>query len=344
MRRTPLDPPRPLLTEALVSIEPPSRVSATIAPSASGTQVEAPARDVLSGVAPAEERRRALFHPRRGWFRRLERRTSHWLAREVYPRVPALHLPYDRQLRHRLTLSEADIALDGLPASFDGLRILFLSDLHAGPFVSPRVLQATVERLLGVEPDLVLLGGDLTTASVSEFETHRAAFASMRAPLGVYGVLGNHDHYSGEPERLRELIEDAGIGVLHNRAVVLERGGQSLDLAGVDDLLMGRPDLAAALDGARSPVVLLSHNPDLFFEAARRGVALTLAGHTHGGQIRIPGLPVLVRQSRYRLDQGRYRSGRSELVVSRGLGAVGVPLRAACRPEGVLIRLRRSPA
>jgi hypothetical protein len=319
-------------------------MSDTLAPSGSGIHVDALARDVLSGVAPAEERRRALFHPRRGWFRRLERRTSHWLAREVYPWVPGLHLPYDRQLRHRLTLSEADIALDGLPESFDGLRILFLSDLHAGPFVSPRVLQATVERLLGVEPDVVLLGGDLTTASVAEFETHRAAFASMRAPLGVYGVLGNHDHYSREPERLRELIEGAGIGVLHNCAVVLERGGQSLDLAGVDDLLMGRPDLEAALDGARSPVVLLSHNPDLFFDAARHGVALTLAGHTHGGQIRIPGLPVLVRQSRYRLDQGRYRWGRSELVVSRGLGAVGVPLRAACRPEGVLIRLRRSPA
>jgi len=334
MRRSPLDP---VLSAALPPAETPCRVADCIEPTP-------PARDLLGGVSPAEERRRALFHPRRGWFRRLERRSSQWLARDVYPSLPGLHLPYDRQLRRSLTLSKAEITLDGLPASFDGLRILFISDLHAGPFVSPRVLRAAVERLLAVEPDLVLLGGDLTTASVAEFETHRATFDSMRAPLGVFCVLGNHDHYSHEPERLRGLIEEAGIGVLHNRAVALERGGQSLDLAGVDDLLMGRPDLESALDGARSPVVLLSHNPDLFFEAARRDVALMLAGHTHGGQIRIPGLPVLVRQSRYRLDQGRYRSGRSELVVSRGLGAVGLPLRVACRPEGVLIRLRKNPA
>jgi len=85
--------------------------------------------------------------------------------------------------------------------------------------------------------------------------------------------------------------------------------------------------------------VLLSHNPDLFFDAARRGVALMLAGHTHAGQFRVPGLPVLVRQSRYRLDQGRFRSGNCELVVSRGLGVVGMPCRVACPPEAVLLTL-----
>ena len=123
-------------------------------------------------------------------------------------------------------------------------------------------------------------------------------------------------------------------------SVELRRGAARLTLAGVDDLLLGRPDLEAALADTTPPVLLLSHNPDLFFDAARRGVSLMLAGHTHGGQIRIPGLPVCVRQSRYRLDEGRYRSGATELVVSRGLGAVALPWRVACSPEAVLLRLR----
>jgi hypothetical protein len=89
-------------------------------------------------------------------------------------------------------------------------------------------------------------------------------------------------------------------------------------------------------------VVLVSHNPDILFEASAKGVDLVLAGHTHGGQIRIPGLPVLVRMSRYRLDEGRYRHGATELVVSRGLGTVGLPVRIVCPPEAVLLTLRSS--
>jgi predicted MPP superfamily phosphohydrolase len=271
----------------------------------------------------------------------MERALSHWLTREVYHRVPWMNLPYDHSLRRNLTLSEAEIALEGLPPAFDGTRLLLVSDLHAGPFVSPGVLHETMRRLQAVEPDVVLLGGDLTTTGPREFVSHRRVFESLRAPLGVFAVMGNHDYYTREGERMRALVEEAGLVVLHNRSVTLRRGGARLDLAGVDDLLLGRPDLRAALEGTEPPVILLSHNPDLFFDAVRHDVALTLAGHTHGGQIRVRGLPVLVRQSRYSLDEGRYRSGDSELIVSRGLGAVGLPWRAACSPEGVLIRLCR---
>jgi predicted MPP superfamily phosphohydrolase len=127
--------------------------------------------------------------------------------------------------------------------------------------------------------------------------------------------------------------------------VRIESAGATMRLAGVDDWNVGNPDLDAALAGcARSePVVLLSHNPDAAVEAARRGVAAVLSGHTHGGQIRIPGLPVLVRMSRFRLDEGRYRIGDTEVVVSRGLGVVGLPVRVACPPEAVLLTLRSSP-
>jgi predicted MPP superfamily phosphohydrolase len=299
-----------------------------------------PIREVLGRAATAHERRRLLFRPGHGPWRSLERAISNYLSAEIYPRVPGLSRIYDRQLSRRLSLSEADVELSGLPEAFDGLRILVLTDLHAGPFVSPGALALAIERVLALGPDLVLVGGDLLTSRLREFDSHRAAFALLRAPLGAFAVLGNHDHYAGPAEQVIERLESIGLRVLHNRSVAIERDGARLWIAGVDDVLVGRPDLEAALAGCTPPLLLLSHNPDVFFEAARRGVALTLAGHTHGGQIRVPGLPVLVRQSRFRLDEGRYHAGPAQLVVSRGMGAVGLPWRVACPPEAVLLRLR----
>jgi len=288
----------------------------------------------------AHENPRLLFDPRGGWFRRFERRVSNALATRVFPRVRGLSRLYDAQLRSGLTLSEADAELASLSPALDGLRILFISDVHAGPFVSAGTLGHTFQRLLATEPDVILVGGDLVTSTCEEFVQSRGAFAELRAPMGVFAVLGNHDHYTRDAGRLRAMIEDVGIRVLHNRSVALARGGGSLSLAGVDDLVAGRPNLEAALEGADAPVLLLAHNPDVAFDAARRGVALMLSGHTHGGQIRVPGLPVLARQSRYRLDEGRYRVGPMDLVVSRGLGATGLPVRFACPPEAVSITLR----
>lgn len=309
--------------------------------SRAGLRPIAPASiDHLEAPLTAVERRRPLFHPARGWFRRAERAVSHFLARAVYPSIPGLSLPYSRQLRRDLVLSEATIDLVGLPQAFDGLRALLVTDIHAGPFLRPDILHEAVGRLGTLEPDLILLGGDLVLARPIEIEQNVEAFRSLKAPLGVFAVLGNHDHYTREPDRVIALIEQCGIRVLHNTSTRIERNGQTLALAGVDDMLVGRPDLDRALKGTEPPVILLCHHPDLLFEAARHGVALMLSGHTHAGQIRIPGLPVLVRQSRYRLDEGRYRYRDTELVVSRGLGAVGVPFRLACPPEAVLLTLK----
>ena len=322
-------------------LPPPTKLAASPAPGplpASQGGEGAP-RDRLAPPHDAVERRRPLFHPARGWLRRTERALAHFLARDVFPHVPWIERPYGAQLRRGLVLSEATIRLAGLPPAFRGLRLLLVTDVHAGPFLAPHVLAATFERLLSVEPDLILVGGDLVSARYRELPDNARAFRLLRAPLGVYAVLGNHDHYTGRIDDLASAIADCGIGVLHNRCVAIERAGERLWIAGVDDALLGRPDLDRALEGSRPPVILLSHNPDLLFEAARRGVALMLSGHTHAGQIRIPGLPVLYRQSRYRLDEGRYRHDGTELVVSRGLGAVALPLRVACPPEAVLLTL-----
>jgi predicted MPP superfamily phosphohydrolase len=299
-----------------------------------------PTPERLETVTMARERRRVLFRPKRGLVRRLERWTAHLLAHHVFPWIPGIAWPYSRTLERQLTLSQAEISLDGLPAGLDGTRVLLLSDIHAGPFLSPAVLRRTFLRLLETRPDMVVLAGDLTTSRLGDYLRFRDAFRLLRAPLGVYAVLGNHDHYSRVPERLRSEVEADGIRVLHNSWTSIGSAGATLTLAGVDDLLLGEPDLDRALAGAPRPVILLSHNPDLLFSAQRRGVSLMLSGHTHAGQIRVPGLPVIVRQSRYRLDEGRYRAGATELVVSRGLGAVGLPLRVACSPEAVLVTIR----
>jgi hypothetical protein len=301
-----------------------------------------PIRRSLPPVRRAEPRHRRLFHPRHGWFRRLERRINLALSRDLFPRVPGMAAVYGLQLRAGLTVSEAEVSIAGLPQPFDGAGILLITDLHAGPFLSPAALRLAFDRLQGLQPDVVLLGGDLATSLLSEVERQRQQFSALRAPLGVFAVLGNHDHYTGEPAAMRALLEGCGITVLHNRAVTLRRADRQVTLCGIDDLNCGEPDLDRALQGAagKETTILLSHNPDIFFAAAQRGVDLVLSGHTHGGQIRIPGLPVLVRMSRYRLDHGHFRLDGSQLVVSRGLGVSGVPLRLACTPEAVFLRLR----
>jgi predicted MPP superfamily phosphohydrolase len=252
---------------------------------------------------------------------------------------------YALQLRAWLTISEAEVEIAGLRQGLDGTRILLVTDLHAGPFLNRSALRPVFARLRRLRPELILLGGDLATALPSDLQPHRSALRRLRAPLGSFAVLGNHDHYTGDPDGIRSLLQDCGIRVLHNEAVTVVRGGTPIGLCGIDDLHSGRPDLDRAVRNLpeRTTAILLSHNPDIFFEAARRGVDLVLSGHTHGGQIRIPGLPVLVRMSRYRLDHGRFESDGAQLVVSRGLGATGLPLRIACAPEAVLITLRRTP-
>jgi len=296
----------------------------------------------LPDPAHAVRKARSLFNPVTGWFRSLERWVNYGLSRQIYPRIDGLHRIYDAILRNHLTVSEAEIGIRGLGSGLHGLRVLLISDVHCGPFISPAKLTETFRRIMDLEPDLIVLAGDLATSRVEEFTRCLPAFQELKADHGVYAVLGNHDHYTGDPNRLCREMEDAGIGMLQNRHTVLQRDGDRLALAGIDDLAFGRPDLDQALTGLPGglPVVLVSHNPDVFFDAARKKVDLVLSGHTHGGQIRCPGLPVLVRMSRFRLDEGRYEAAGSELVVSRGLGAVGLPFRFACPPEVVLLILR----
>ena len=291
---------------------------------------------------------RAHFDPKSGWFRRIERASSLFLSHRVWPRVPGSAMPYTAILERFLTVAEADIPIADLPGPFDGTTVLFLSDVHAGPFLSRDALARVFARLATLEADVVIHGGDLATSNVHEIWHHEDAVAGLTAPLGVFAVFGNHDHYTGDIEGVGRFFETCGVRVLNNDAIALSRGGARIALAGIDDWNTGRPDLALAMDRSvrvapDAPIVLISHNPDASLEAAARGVALTLSGHTHGGQVRIPGRPVLVRMSRFWLDEGRFEHDGAHIVVSRGLGVSGIPLRIACAPEALLVTLRVAP-
>jgi uncharacterized protein len=220
------------------------------------------------------------------------------------------------------------------------LRLLLVTDIHAGIFLKPETLGRIIAGLMQTKPDLVVIGGDLVTGHVSEAIPYLDALAALTAaPLGAWFCLGNHDHFGGDPEELRKDLAAIGITALINQSVILNHHGGSFILAGIDDLMFGKPDWSQLTATHGAPHLLMAHNPDHFYEAVTRGVPLTLAGHTHGGQIRLPNGPPIIRQSRYRLDEGTYAHGSSLLVVSRGLGSVALPFRWGADPEAVLIEI-----
>jgi uncharacterized protein len=231
-----------------------------------------------------------------------------------------------------------------LPGLRAPLRIAFLTDLHHGEFVRTASVRAWVEATLREAPDLVLLGGDLVDGSpgIDPDGELTAALARLSAPLGVLAVAGNHDHARyGGTRRFADRLRAAGIDVLVNRGVPVR---DDLFVGGLDDLRNGRPDLRAALGGrpATGATVLVSHNPDVLPEVPTE-IPLTLSGHTHGGQVVLPGVGALYTSSRYgdRFLAG-WVEGPARGYVSRGLGVTSVPIRINCPAELTILDLAPS--
>lgn len=258
----------------------------------------------------------------------------------MYPRLFGIWHPYSWLLPRRFSLAEATVEPPRWPSAAAELRILLVSDIHTGAFLRPEVLAPIVAGAMALEPDLVAIAGDIVEGSVADLDGFLPVLAQFaRAPLGAWYCHGNHDYFTGAPHRIRDLLQTIGIRTLRNQSVLLGRE-RGLVLGGIDDRILGSPDWEALAAPYGPPHLLLAHNPDDFYEAERRGVALVLSGHTHGGQIRFRKGPPLVRQSVYCLDEGIYAHGGGLLVVSRGLGAVGLPWRAGADPEAILLRVR----
>lgn len=284
---------------------------------------------------------RRWLNPNRGLFKRIERMIDRFASRYVFPHLFGLWSPYSWQLPRRLGIAEATIHPVPWPRAMAELRVLLLTDLHVGPFLRPEVLHAVLEDLMRLAPDLVAVGGDVVGGAENDLDPFLDGLAVLsRAPLGAWFCMGNHEYFTPDPARVVEQLAGIGVRTLRNHAVRLEFGGSSFVLGGLDDLVLGEPDWDRLFAPEGTPHLLLAHNPDAFYDAERRGIGLVLSGHTHGGQIRIPGWPPLVRQSRYCLDEGVMSFGSSTIVVSRGLGASGVPWRIVAHPEAVLLRIQ----
>ncbi len=254
-----------------------------------------------------------------------------------------------------LGVETVPLPLSAWPARCGGLRVAVLADLHVGaPWIGLDKLDALVAATNAARPDLVLIAGDLVIHGVvgGRFvppEQAASGLAKLRAPLGVFGVLGNHDHWLDGP-RVQRALEAVGIPMLEDRAVVLERGDCRLGLVGLSDLWEGRHDLTAALAGVASeraedlPVVLFTHNPDVFPEIPAR-VALTVAGHTHGGQVDLPLLGRLVVPSHFGdlYAAGRIDEGGRTMFVSTGVGTSILPVRFRVPPVISLLVLQPAP-
>ncbi len=248
---------------------------------------------------------------------------------------------------HRFELTRFPIHLSKLPQAFHGLKLAQLSDIHHSPFLCEAEIEQAVSFTNALQPDLIALTGDYISHSPDYIAGAARALGALRAPLGVFAILGNHDHWT-DGDKMTEALRDVGITVLINEHITLTRGDASIKLLGIDDIVVKRDDLAAALVGTSPDEtrILLSHNPAIIREAARAKIDLVLSGHTHGGQINwrlLTGRPErrrwLQRRSR-RLLRGYATVDDTQIYVNRGLGTVVVPLRYGCSPEITLMELQ----
>lgn len=252
--------------------------------------------------------------------------------------------PWRWHSRRQLPLVRRVILLHPhLPPAFEGLTIGQVSDVHAGQFMTWERLEEVRRVLCQLRPDLVVFTGDQLDRRDVDAELFVQAFAGLAAPLGVYGILGNHDYLAGRELALAAL-EAAGIQPLVNQAVAFSRDGATLLLAGVDEAEAPRPfgpDFTVLRRTEAAFRLLLCHQPRLWPEAIRHGADLTLSGHTHGGQISPMGERFSLARLGTRFVAGPYVSGAHLLYVSRGVGVGAVPLRVGALPEVDLITLRR---
>jgi predicted MPP superfamily phosphohydrolase len=239
-----------------------------------------------------------------------------------------------------LRVEELAVPLAGAPA----LRIVHLSDFHLGPFADPAAVRDALERAMALAPDLVCVTGDIVDSPAADLDVWLPELRRLRAPLGVYAILGNHDRHVGAERVAAALARHTDWRLLRDEVVAVEARGARLWLVGLED----RPEtqktdalpglLAQVPPGA--PAILLAHRPSVFPAAAAAGVRLTLAGHTHGGQVAVPGLPALnvARALGTRLDVGTFRRGDCVLHVSRGIGTSGQRIRVGVPREITVVR------
>ena len=275
-------------------------------------------------------------------------RTPSWVVTAAIALLVAMAAALAWSLVEPRTLQvvENEISSPDVAPAFDGARIVYLCDVHAGRSTSRARVAQVVDRVMELNPDVILLGGDNVGDWVDGAEKFYPEAARLSAPLGVFAVLGNHDIWEGVDEATAGFA-GSGIKLLDNSSARLTRDGQTIVVAGIDDL-EGSPDFSAASAGIRDNefAVLISHSPDPLVDmlpTAPKTFDLALSGHTHGGQLTVFGLWAPMVNSRF---GNRYRTGWHTIadtptLVSSGIGMVVLPLRFGAPPQLHVITLRR---
>lgn len=260
------------------------------------------------------------------------------------------------------TLHRVDIPVANLPAGLDGLKIAQLSDIHAGDFMPADQVRRAVDLANSLGADLAVVTGDFITSNGDPLQQCIAELSRLHAPLGVWGCNGNHEIYADAEDLAEELFNHYGMRLLRQNNAELTWNGEAFNLIGVDyqrehaPLGLEIPMLQTIEPLVRHdvPNILLSHNPNSFYRAAELGIELSLAGHTHGGQVKVEIIDHSWSPARFmtRFVAGLYQLplhshgatngvAKSALYVNRGLGTIGIPARLGVDPEISLLTLRR---
>ncbi len=248
--------------------------------------------------------------------------------------------------RDSFQVRETDLLVPDLHPDLDGLRMAQITDLHCGPYLTAKEVDRVVAMANELRPHVAFVTGDLITQAGDPLDECIRSLGGLRADSGVWGCMGNHEHYAAaEGYAAREGLR-YGIEFLRQRSKTLEFGDARLNLAGVDYQRKNQPYLryAETLLRPGSVNLLLSHNPDVFPKATELGYDLVVSGHTHGGQVTIEIVEQSVNAGRFFTPfvVGRYQIDQSQLYVSRGIGTVNLPMRIGALPEVTLLRLKRA--
>jgi len=288
-------------------------------------------------------------------------RATLWFTQRWRNRIPSA--PVDPARRRLLqagvgSLAAAPVMLSGYGAAYAAraydirelvlpfgraLRVVQLTDIHAGLYMTREQIRRYTERVIRLQPDLFVLTGDFISNSMAFLPGCVEEMARVRARFGTFATLGNHEHMYGMVHDVEAVFRDRGIPLLTNAHRIIMTGQGPFAVVGIDDLQRGLADLEAALQGLDPaiPRLLLSHRPEIFPEAAELGIPLTLAGHWHGGQVKLalPGCTISIAHFRTPYPEGLYRIEGSHLYVSRGIGTTATPVRLNAPPEITVVNL-----
>jgi predicted MPP superfamily phosphohydrolase len=250
---------------------------------------------------------------------------------------------------------EVLFAIKNLSLPLHGFTIALISDIHSSINMLKEEMDEYVKIVNGLQCDLILVTGDFVNSMTEEVYPFAEAFSSLRAPHGVYGVMGNHDFFAPQPEVVAKEVDACGVKLLRNDKIIISRNGggganspsDSFYLVGVDDV--GRPERAAAMirnsvgyAPLNIPKILMIHRPYFLEQAANENIDLVLSGHTHGGQIvfaQFGNVRIAPASLASRYVWGKYKIDNTQMYINRGIGTVGLPIRLNCPPEITKITL-----